>query len=268
MRKHILLASLSAVLLALMPFAPLEFVHASEAGELHLSSISGISLVVTYEELLNMPKTIVSADLFCFGVMLTGGNWGGVNLEFLLNKVGIDTQALSVEFTAGDGYKVTIPLDRAIQPDVIIAYEKDNLPLSETLRLVVPEANGSVWIALVTSISLSSSPSQIEGQYVSAGVTPLQGLPSSLLRGVENSTQLRDAPAKPVDPSNSPENKTIEPQLSSSSTEEQPSQKQTTSGIQSKSLGARIESGIAIALVSIMLAAACLSYRRRNIAGT
>jgi hypothetical protein len=43
-----------------------------------------------------------------------------------------------------------------IRSDVIIAYEKDHAPLLETLRLVIPEANGNLWISMITSMNMSS----------------------------------------------------------------------------------------------------------------
>ena len=42
-----------------------------------------------------------------------------------------------------------------MRPDVIIAYKLNSYPLMETLRLVIPDANGNMWIAMITSISLS-----------------------------------------------------------------------------------------------------------------
>lgn len=48
-------------------------------------------------------------------------------------------------------------MDLALADNVILAYEKDGLPLPETLRLVVPGANGAMWISMVTMISEMSS---------------------------------------------------------------------------------------------------------------
>lgn len=266
-KRDVLFTFLSAALLMLVLFGTLKSVCASEIAEVGLSNLSGDTVAISYEELRSMPKTLVSADLFCYGVRLNGGEWGGVSLELLLNKVGIDSQALSVEFTAGDGYSVLIPLERAVQSDVILAYEKDNFPLSETLRLVVPEANGRIWIAMVTSISLNSGPSQIEGQYVSAGVTPLQGLPSSLFEDIRNTTQTENLHKEPVDPLDTGANKTVESKSSPSGIEEKQLEEKPTREMQSESLQAKQGYTVVIALLSGLSAvAACLLLRRRNLA--
>jgi hypothetical protein len=57
---------------------------------------------------------------------------------------------------AQDDYRIVIPLETAMQPDVILAYQMDSMQLNEVYRLVVPFANGAVWIAQVTSISMST----------------------------------------------------------------------------------------------------------------
>jgi hypothetical protein len=44
-----------------------------------------------------------------------------------------------------------------MQPNVILAYAFGSSPLQETYRLVVPEANGNVWISLVVSMTVSSA---------------------------------------------------------------------------------------------------------------
>jgi DMSO/TMAO reductase YedYZ molybdopterin-dependent catalytic subunit len=105
-----------------------------------------------------MPKTIVSADLSCYGNLISSGAWGGVKLVDILNQAGIDPSVATVDFTAQDGYSVSIPINTAMRTDIIIAYDLDGAPLTEVLRLVVPEANGNVWIAKITSISMSISP--------------------------------------------------------------------------------------------------------------
>jgi DMSO/TMAO reductase YedYZ molybdopterin-dependent catalytic subunit len=44
-----------------------------------------------------------------------------------------------------------------MQPQLIVAYEKDGQPLVEGLRLIVPGANGAAWIAMITSITMSTA---------------------------------------------------------------------------------------------------------------
>ncbi len=167
-------------------------VTASKDWPLKVVSLSGKTVTLSHDQLLSMPKTIVNADLFCYGMLLTSENWGGVKLSLLLETSELDLQASSVDFYAQDGYKATVPFCRAIQPDVIVAYDKDGVPLPETLRLVVPGANGAVWIAMITSIELSASTSEIEGQSGAEGMTVLDRLQSSFLAKGQNLPQSKD----------------------------------------------------------------------------
>jgi hypothetical protein len=63
-------------------------------------------------------------------------------------------ETVKVAFHAQDGYTTDLAVDTALRDDVILAYEKDGAPLSETLRLVVPGCWGYKWIAQVTGIEL------------------------------------------------------------------------------------------------------------------
>ena len=124
---------------------------------LPITSLSGTTINLTYDDLLAMPKTITSGDLSCYGNLISSGSWGGVKLVDILNQAGIDPSVASIDFTAQDGYSVSIPINTAMRTDIIVAYDLDGAPLTEILRLVVPEANGNIWIARITSISMSMS---------------------------------------------------------------------------------------------------------------
>jgi hypothetical protein len=112
-------------------------------------------LSLTPEELAAMPRTTVNASLYCEDDFVTSGDWTGVKLSLLLETAEYTMNALSVKFDASDGYSVTILLKEALRDDVIIAYEKDGQP--ETLRLVIPGANGNLWISMIDTLTLSTS---------------------------------------------------------------------------------------------------------------
>jgi hypothetical protein len=114
-------------------------------------------LNLSLSDLAAMPKSTVNAVLSCYGLIVADGNWGGVNLGLLLNMSGVEENTASIQFRAIDGYTITLPLEDAMQENVIIAYEIDNQPLPEGLRLVVPWANGNVWISMITSISQTNT---------------------------------------------------------------------------------------------------------------
>jgi DMSO/TMAO reductase YedYZ molybdopterin-dependent catalytic subunit len=110
---------------------------------------------LTLEEFAAMPQTTVYARLRCYEVFLTSGNWTGVRLRLLLEDAGFDQQAESVKFYAEDGYESDLSITEAMREDVIIAYQKDGQLLPETLRLVLPGANGDRWISMITHINVS-----------------------------------------------------------------------------------------------------------------
>jgi DMSO/TMAO reductase YedYZ molybdopterin-dependent catalytic subunit len=131
----------------------------SNGGEWQLT-VTGLvehPLTLSLTELTAMPQTTVNAALICVGSqgsVVAEGNWVGVNLWLLLETAGVSPNAVKVAFYASDGYSTDLPLETAERGDVILAYEKDGAPLSETLRLVVPGKWGYKWISQVASIEL------------------------------------------------------------------------------------------------------------------
>jgi hypothetical protein len=111
---------------------------------------------LSFGDITAMPKTIVYADLSCYGELLQSGNWGGVSLWVLLEKAGFTGKTADIMFYASDGYTVPYSVSGSSPNDVIIAYELDGAPLPETLRLVVPGANGEAWISMITTMLINS----------------------------------------------------------------------------------------------------------------
>ncbi|MCW3983331.1 MAG: molybdopterin-dependent oxidoreductase [Candidatus Bathyarchaeota archaeon] len=112
---------------------------------------------ITYQSLVDMPKITVYAELYCDGFLLTGADWSGVQLSYLLNYLHADSEANSVQFVASDGYTVTIPIQLAKAPQTLIAYEINGQPLPEELRLILPDYNGAAWISHIVYLSVSDA---------------------------------------------------------------------------------------------------------------
>jgi DMSO/TMAO reductase YedYZ molybdopterin-dependent catalytic subunit len=114
-------------------------------------------LNLSLTEMQALPQTTVNAVLYCVdqpGYVVAQGNWTGVRLWYLLEEAGVSSGAVKVAFYAADGYATDLTLATTKRDDVIVAYQKDGLPLSESLRLVVPGKWGYKWIAQLTSIEL------------------------------------------------------------------------------------------------------------------
>jgi DMSO/TMAO reductase YedYZ molybdopterin-dependent catalytic subunit len=104
-----------------------------------------------------IPKTTVYSDLSCYGRLIESGIWGGVTLQVLLAEAGYTDPKANLQFFASDGYTTSLSLsDYSSQDPIIVAYELEGSPLPETLRLVIPNANGAAWISKITSISINA----------------------------------------------------------------------------------------------------------------
>lgn len=130
---------------------------AESASNLEITNLYGNSINLSQEDLQAMPTTTVYAELYCDGSLATSGNWTGILLSDLLFKAQQTPEVSSIQFTASDGYKVTIPIELAMQPQTIIAYQKDGHPLVGGLRLILVGTNGAAWISLITTITMSTS---------------------------------------------------------------------------------------------------------------
>ena len=236
---------------------------ASTGGDLQISNLSGTTITLAYDNLYTMPKTTVYAELYCYGSLVTSGDWGGVQLSDLLNQAGLDPTVASIDFTAADGYVVSIPIAEAMRLDVIVAYEKDSAPLSEGLRLVVPEENGDIWIAGITSISMSTELlNQSVGQAPSSATTPatsggsVSNYPTQQTStGQQQQTQPKNQtptppPIKPVAPAN-----ITEPEYTPQPVDSSPH----TNGVP-----VEFEYGVSLVVVVVVLAVAFVVFRRRR----
>jgi DMSO/TMAO reductase YedYZ molybdopterin-dependent catalytic subunit len=164
---------------------------------------------ITYDQLLAFPKTTVTSEIYCYGIPVTGGTWGGVTLSELLNQTGLDPGVASLNFAAQDGYKVGIPIADALRSDVILAYEKDGSPLTETLRLVVPYANGNMWINMVTSITMRSSAASLDPAQIAATVRTPMDKNAQLIQQINEPAQPTLTPYTPTPTPPAPSNSTI-----------------------------------------------------------
>jgi len=129
-------------------------------AELQITGEVNHPISLTLDELIEMPQITVNAALYCYGDLVTSGDWTGVHLSLLLEMAEYNDNAQSIQFDAEDGYSITLLITEAFREDVIIAYEKDGQP--EALRLVIPGANGNLWISMITSLTLNKEAAATE----------------------------------------------------------------------------------------------------------
>ena len=190
-------------MLGLIVTAPLGSVAAADPSSLGITNLSGASINLSYAQLLEMPKTVVNADLFCDGGLVTYGDWGGVTLSYLLTQAQVTPEVSSIQFVATDGYGVAIPIGLAMQPQLIVAYEKNDMPLAEGLRLIVPGANGAVWISGIASITMSTSGADYPQSVAVGGGTLANLITSQSNTTRESPSQQQALQPQPTTPENS-----------------------------------------------------------------
>ena len=142
---------------------------------------------VTLDDIKKMPAAEVVAVNQCSGNRrglfqphVTGVEWGygamgcarwkGARLKDLLDKVGIDKEAIEIVFNGADGPIVDktpdfikgIPVWKAMDADTLVAYEMNGQPLPHfngfPARIVVPGWTGTYWMKHVTSITAVTKP--------------------------------------------------------------------------------------------------------------
>jgi hypothetical protein len=241
-------------IIGLLLIAPVAQVSAQTEWNLQVTNLGDTTANYSYNQLLAMPQTTVYANELCYGGSVASGNWVGVSLSYLLQQAGLTPAVASIDFQAQDGYAVILPVQEAMQSDVIIAYELNGSPLPETLRLVVPEENGNIWIALITSITMSTN----VVQSASGGGGTEGAIPSS-------SPTVQSSTPPVQQPSTTPQNQTQTETGVLSSNTTQPEQKTTAPQTPlSSSFPSVALYAIAVAAAAGFAAAGFTAYKRKR----
>ncbi len=118
---------------------------------------------LSYDELLAMPRHDQTSTLECIsnevGNLLIGNcNWNGVQLRDILKKAGVQDGVVDVVFRAAEGYSDSITLERAMDPNTIIAYGVDGqalqVPHGFPARVRIPNLYGEKNVKWLTEIEL------------------------------------------------------------------------------------------------------------------
>lgn len=118
---------------------------------------------LTYDDLRALPVSEGYYTLMCISNEVGGDLWGnahwrGVKLAYLLEQAGVHTDALKAQFLAADDYRDSVKLDRALQPDALLAWEMNGQPLRTEhgfpARLLIPGIYGMKNVKWLTGITI------------------------------------------------------------------------------------------------------------------
>ncbi|HEY3831782.1 MAG TPA: molybdopterin-dependent oxidoreductase [Acidimicrobiia bacterium] len=99
---------------------------------LRVSGLVDRPMTLRYEDLVRKTPTHITSDFQCVtGWRVHGVHWTGVRLSDLLDEAGVHKSARALRFTSFDGvYTESLTLGQARRPDVIVAYQMDQKPVS------------------------------------------------------------------------------------------------------------------------------------------
>ena len=133
---------------------------------LTINDLVNHSLSLTYADIVNnftLQNQVATLD--CVEGWSVNCLWQGVLISDLLKEAGASSNATTLIFTASDGYTTAIPLNYAIQNNIILAYKMNNVTLPAAagfpLNLILPNQYGYKWIMWVTKIDVSNDSSYL-----------------------------------------------------------------------------------------------------------
>ena len=133
-------------------------------------------LHITYPQLLSRPAVSEIVTLECVGNGVAGeaigtANWEGVPLKSFLDEAGVKSNAFDVVLRAADGYSDSLPVERVMVGDVLVAYNMNGVPLplghGFPARIIVPGVYGMKNVQWLTDIELV--PHDYQGYYQKKG---------------------------------------------------------------------------------------------------
>jgi len=130
---------------------------------LHVRGLVDHDVVLTYDELTAMQKTHLVRDFQCVtGWRVPQVPWAGVRLADVLDRAGVRPEARALRFVSFDGaYTESLTLTQARRPDVIVAYELEDAPLTSEhggpVRMYVAPMYGYKSCKWLDTIELTST---------------------------------------------------------------------------------------------------------------
>src|SRR5213596_561823 len=132
-----------------------------------------------FQDLMGFKPTTQETTLMCISNGLDAGLisnavWKGLPLRDLLDQAGVLSGAARVRLQGVDNYTDTIPLEKAMAPTTLLAYEMNSAPLSDRhgypLRVIVPGYFGEKHVKWLTRIEVTDA--NAKGFYETQGWGP------------------------------------------------------------------------------------------------
>jgi DMSO/TMAO reductase YedYZ molybdopterin-dependent catalytic subunit len=132
-----------------------------------------------FQDLKGFPAVEQETTLMCISNGLDAGLisnavWRGFPLRDLLDQAGAISNAARVRLHGVDNYTDTIPLEKAMQPTTLLAYEMNGVPLPDRhgypLRVIVPGYFGEKHVKWLTRIEVTDA--NAKGFYETQGWGP------------------------------------------------------------------------------------------------
>ena len=124
--------------------------------QLRVTGLVERPLALSYDEIRCLPRIEDRPLLTCPRTFEDRATWAGASLAELLELAGVQDGAEQLQFVSADGFKATLSLERALQPDNFLAYEWEGEPLPRLhgfpLRAVLPAELGFYWVKWLVEI--------------------------------------------------------------------------------------------------------------------
>ncbi len=118
---------------------------------------------MTYPELLALPMKQQYESMMCIsnevgGQYMSNALWEGIPLADLLNRAGVNSDAIKVVLYAADDYSDSIHIDKAMEPTTLLAVRMNGSTLPQShgfpLRLLVPGIYGMKHVKWITRVEV------------------------------------------------------------------------------------------------------------------
>jgi DMSO/TMAO reductase YedYZ molybdopterin-dependent catalytic subunit len=139
-----------------------------------------------YDDLRALPAVTQETTLECISNevgdgLMSNALWKGVPLRLLLEAAGVRPGVVDILLHAADGYTDTLPLEKAMDPTTLVAYEMNGEPLPERhgypARVIVSGLFGKNHVKWIRRIELINT--HVKGFYEQQGWGPSFVIPTT-----------------------------------------------------------------------------------------